>query len=168
MKAVDIYKAFAYTKRERVVLVVTVKPDSKLNIMPVSWNMKCSSNPPMFAVAIQKNQYTPQLIEQTGEFTVAVANQRLMDLVEFSGTTSGITTDKFGEFPFATTPAKYIRPPLVTGATINFECKLNSKSDAGDYSIYVGEVLAAYRNEAEDKTLLTMEKVNNKRNYYEL
>lgn len=168
MREVDIHKAFSVAKRERVVLVVTMKPDGKLNVMPVSWNMKCSSNPPMFAVAIQNGQYTPGLIDNTGEYTVAIANAGLTDLVEFSGTTSGEKIDKYNAFPFATTPARYIAPPLITDATINFECRLHQSVSVGDYTVYIGLILAAYQHDKQDKTLITMSKKNNKRMYHEI
>jgi flavin reductase (DIM6/NTAB) family NADH-FMN oxidoreductase RutF len=168
MKSISIHKAFSIAKRERVVFVITIKPDGKPNIMPVSWNMKCSSNPPMFAVAIKNNQYTPRLIETTGEFVIAIANKKLIDLVEFSGTTSGSLVDKFGKFPFGIIPAGHILPPLLAEATVNFECKLQTKAKAGDYTIYVGAILAAYQHETESKTLLTMKKENGKRIYHEL
>lgn len=168
MKPVTAYQAFSIAKRERVTLVVTRKPDGMLNIMSASWNMKCSSRPPLFAVAMEHNNYSRECIEHHGEFVVALANQQMVELVELAGSTSGRTVDKFKEVSIRTLPVQHVSLPLLADATINFECVLRSVYPAGDHSIYIGEIHASHLHDRQRKTLLTMEKVNNHRTYHEL
>jgi flavin reductase (DIM6/NTAB) family NADH-FMN oxidoreductase RutF len=41
-------------------------------------------------------------------------------------------------------PGRALRTPLIEDAFINFECRLMSVTEAGDHTIFVGQVLAAH------------------------
>lgn len=120
----------------------------------------------MFAVALWKKGYTHRLVQQTGEFVVAVPNKKIEKAVDIFGTTHGDRTDKFKLAKLKTLSAKYIKPPLLADATINLECRVEQEIDPGDHIIFIGKVLAAYANEKE-KVLLNMGKINGKRVFRE-
>lgn len=62
----------------------------------------------------------------------------------FCGTHSGRDVDKFAMTDLEPVPAKYVRPPL-KGAVVNFECKVVGTADAGDHTVFLGRILAAYK-----------------------
>lgn len=166
MKKVSIQKAFDKFKPESCVFVISVDKEGKPSGMIAGWNMRCSSNPPLFAISLSKSGYTHNLIIVSKEFAIAVPNKDLEDEVEFFGSTHGDKIDKFKESKIETQPAEFIKSPLIKNATINFECKLKKKVDSGDHIIFIGEILNSYINE-EKKVLLNVRKVNGKREFQE-
>jgi len=134
--------------------------------MIAGWNMKCSTKPPLFAVALWKKGYTHKLIRQSKEFVIAAPNKELQKAVEFFGTRHGDKIDKFKKTKVETTKAKYLKSPLIKSATVNLECKLKKEVDSGDHIIFIGRVLASYINRNK-KTLLNMKTIKKKRIFKE-
>ncbi len=159
-------EAFNRFKPESCVLVISVDASGRPSGMVAGWNMKCSWEPPLFAVALSKSGYTHRLIRESKEFVIAVPNKGLQPVVEFFGSTHGNEVDKFAATGVATTPARHIRSPLITDATINMECVLEQEVDSGDHLIFIGRVVAAYLNEGK-KVLLNMGRQNGKRIFEE-
>jgi flavin reductase (DIM6/NTAB) family NADH-FMN oxidoreductase RutF len=167
MKTVSIEKAFTQFKPENIVFVISYdKKNKRPSGMIAGWNMKCSSGPHMFAVALWKKGYTHKLIQQTKEFVIAIPNKKIEKAIGIFGMTHGDKVDKFKIAKLKTLPAKYIKPPLLADATINLECKVEQEIDTGDHIIFIGKVLAAYVDEKR-RVLLNMGKVNGKRVFRE-
>ncbi|MEM4718730.1 MAG: flavin reductase family protein, partial [Nitrososphaerota archaeon] len=129
------------------VLVVSVSRDGKPNVMTCAWNMPVSADPPMIAVALGSESYTSQLIKESGEFTVNIPDERLLRALWICGTKSGRSVDKFKLAGLTPRPAKRVKAPIVGECAAHLECKLSSKLEAGECTIFVGEVLEAYCEE---------------------
>jgi flavin reductase (DIM6/NTAB) family NADH-FMN oxidoreductase RutF len=167
MKEVSAEEAFDKFKPESCVFVVSVDRQGKPSGMAAGWNMKCSSEPPMFAVALWKGGYTHKLIQKSKEFVIAVPNKKLVKEIEYFGSHHGDKVDKFKESKIETAKAKYLKSPLIKNATINFECKLEKEVEAGDCVVFVGRILASYVNPGE-KVLFNIKKVGGKRVFEEM
>ncbi|MFH0987065.1 MAG: flavin reductase family protein [Candidatus Micrarchaeota archaeon] len=165
MKEVSAGEAFSKFKPESCVFVISADKTGKPSGMIAGWNMKCSSEPPMFAVSLQKRGYTHKLIQQSGEFVIAVPNKKLEKEVIFFGTKHGNEVDKFKESKIAPAKAKFVKLPLIKDATVNFECKLEKEIDSGDHIIFIGKILASYINDS--KILLNMGKTAGNRIFEE-
>jgi len=166
VKEIPISTAFSKFKPENVVFVISVDKNNKPSGMVAGWNMKCSFDPPLFAVSLQKVGHTHKLIRESKEFVIAVPNKELEKELLFFGTTSGKEVDKFKETGIKTEKAKYIKSPLIKDATINFECKLEREVDSGDHIIFIGRALASYINEGK-KVLLNVGTSEGKRVFKE-
>ncbi len=166
MEEVSIKETFDKFKPESCVFVISVDKNGKPNGMIAGWNMKCSSEPPLFAVALSKKGYTHKLIRQSREFVIAVPNKELEKEIEFFGSTHGDEVDKFKETKIEIEKAKFIKSPLIKQATINFECKLEKEVDSGDHIIFIGRILTTYVNK-DKKVLLNMKRVKGKRIFQE-
>lgn len=166
MKKTGVKEAFDKFKPESCVYVVSIDKNMKPSGMIAGWNMKCSSEPPLFAVSISKKSYTGKLISESGEFVIAVPNKELESSVELFGSARGAETDKFAESKTETVKAEFVRSPLIKNATINLECRLTKEVETGDHIIFIGEIMASYVN-SEKKVLMNMGKVNDKRVYEE-
>lgn len=166
MKEVSPKEAFDKFKPESCVFVISVDKKGKPSGMVAGWNMKCSYDPPLFAVSLQKKGYTHNLIRESKEFVIAVPNKELQKEVEFFGSTHGNEIDKFSETGLATEKAKYVMSPLIKKATVNFECRLVKEVEAGDHYLFIGKVLTSYINE-DKSVLLNMKKVNGKKVFEE-
>jgi flavin reductase (DIM6/NTAB) family NADH-FMN oxidoreductase RutF len=166
MQEVSSEEAFDKFKPESCVFVISIDEKGKPSGMIAGWNMKCSFEPPMFAVSLQKAGYTHKLIQQSKEFVIAVPNKDLQKELEFFGSTHGDQIDKFEETKIEIAKAKFVKSPLIENATINFECKLEKEVDSGDHIIFIGKVLASYINK-DKKILLNMKKVDGRRIFEE-
>ncbi len=162
MEEISTSTAFNKFKPENVVFVISVDKNGKPSGMVAGWSMKCSFDPPLFAISIQKAGNTHKLIRESKEFVIAVPNKELEKELLFFGTTHGNEVDKFKETGIKTEKAKHIKSPLIKDATINFECKLEEEVDSGDHIIFIGRILASYLNK-DKKVLLNMGSFEGKR-----
>jgi flavin reductase (DIM6/NTAB) family NADH-FMN oxidoreductase RutF len=137
------------------VFVLSVDANGKPSGMIASWVTQTSFHPPLISVAIGKTRNTYTLVKQSREFVIAIANKALEPAVKIFGTKSGRNVDKFAETKIQYTNSKYLKTPILTDATFNFECKVINEVETGDHVLFIGEVVAAWRNE-EKKVMLNM------------
>jgi len=157
MKEIAPVEAFRKFRPEPCVFVISVDKNGKPSGMVASWQIRCSYEPPLFAVALSKRGHTHTLIRQSKEFVIAVPNKKMEKALVLFGSTSGRDVDKFKETGIATSKAAAVRTPLLKEATINFECVLEKEVDAGDHIIFIGKVVASHVNAG--KVLLNMRRV---------
>lgn len=155
MREIRPGEGWARIRPEWVALVVTMDDrNGRPNIITLGWTMHASGDPPMAAIAVGKTRYSHELLTETGEFVLAYPNSRMGEAALFCGTHSGRDVDKFAETELEPVPAKYVRPPLIRGAVVNFECKVVGTADAGDHTVFLGRILAAYEEPGEKEILL--------------
>ena len=166
MEKVSVKESFDKFKPESVVFVISVDENNKPSGMIAGWNMKCSVEPPLFAVVISKKRNTYHLIHQSKEFVIAIPNKELENALLLFGSTHGNEIDKFAESKIETMKAEFVKSPLIKNATINFECELFKEVESGDHVIFIGKIVASYINK-DKKVLLNMKKINGKRIFAE-
>ena len=162
MEEVSAREAFDKFKPESCVFVISVDENGKPSGMIAGWNMKCSADPPFFAVSLSKKGNTHKLIRQSGEFVVAVPNKELEKDVVLFGSMHGNEVDKFAETGIETEKPKILKSPLIKKATVNFECTLEKEVDSGDHIIFIGKIVASHINRSK-KVLFNIKKVEGKR-----
>lgn len=167
MRKTTVSKAYEKFKPESCVMVLSVDKKEVANGMTCSWHMKCSEDPPLFAVALWKQGNTQKLIRESKEFVIAVGNKNIEKELAFFGATSGKEINKFSKTKIKTTKSKHIKTPLLTDATINFECRLYKIVDTGECYLFIGKILESYVNEKE-KILFDFKNNNGKRYFKEL
>ena len=166
MEKISIRESFEKFKPESCVFVISVDPQGKPGGMIAGWNMKCSMDPPLFAVSLSKKGYTHRLIRESREFVIAVPNRELEEALVLFGSTHGNEIDKFCETGVETEKAERVRSPLLSKATLNYECELYKEVDSGDHIIFIGRVVTSHINRGK-KVLLNMKKVDGKRVFEE-
>lgn len=148
-------KAIARKFPEQIVLVTSVDTMGKPNIITMGWSMFCSGSPPMVAISVGKTRYSHKLISQTKEFVYTFPGEDLEKEMLYCGTHSGRDVDKFKETGLTAMEAKFVKPPLIEECVANFECQVVGEYDAGDHTIFVGKIVAAWISEkASDKRRL--------------
>jgi len=145
-KKVEIQEAFQFRFPEQVVLVTTRNQEGRANAMAVGWVMPASLDPLMFALGIDDQAYTYQLIKETGEFVVAFPEEGMAKETLFVGTVHGHQRDKITESGLAIQPASVVKAPLIAQAVANFECTLVEITKPGDCPLIIGQVVAAHLN----------------------
>ncbi len=147
----DVPTAMRRHSIEPTVFVVSKGKDGRVNVMAAGWNVKCSYDPPMMAVAITKKGYTHKLIQETGQFVLAVPSPELHEQLEYVGSVSGADVDKLEKIDLRTQPADEIVVPLLADARLNLECELVSTVPAGDHYLFLGRIVAAHYNVDKDQ-----------------
>jgi len=154
MEEVSVAEAFSRFKPESCIFVIS--GGNKPNGMIAGWHMRCSMDPPLFAVSLKNNKNTHKLIRESKEFVVAVANKELEKELLFFGSRTGKDVDKFKETGIEIVKGKSVKSPLIKKATINYECVLVDEVEAGDHIIFIGKIVHSYLNKG--KILFNMRK----------
>ena len=149
MQEIETGQAFSKLKPELIVFIISVDEKEKPSGMIAARVMKCSRSSGLFAVTIGEKSYTHELIKQSQEFVVAMANKDLEPHIEVFGRMSGREVDKFAKTKIETLPARHIKSPLLKQASMNFECRVEKEVEVGECTMFIGKILAAHINEGK-------------------
>ncbi len=141
---------------EQVVIAIARDKNGKANPVTLGWTMIVSGTPPMMAIAVASTHYSIETIRHSKCFCLAFPSSDMADAALFFGSKSGRDIDKFAEFDCKTEPAKTIDSVLLSDAVANFECTLESETEAGDHIIFVGQIVASHINTEPKKRLYTV------------
>jgi len=130
-----------------VVLVAVKDENGKVNFMSCSWITPVSEDPPLIALAISHESYTREVILKKKEFTVNIPSMQLLEEVWIAGTTSGKKVDKVKETGVEVEDARNISAPIILKSIGYLECRLKDYVEAGECTLIIAEVVAAYAKE---------------------
>ncbi|KAF0144941.1 MAG: flavin reductase domain-containing protein FMN-binding protein [Nitrospirae bacterium] len=120
--------------------VVTTKSGDKINGLTVAWMTRASLEPPMVSVSVGKTRYSHGLIQESGVFAVNILKEGQVDVGKHFGFATGRKTNKLENIPYET---KITGSPILKNIAGYLDCKVVSSCDAGDHTIFVGEVVDA-------------------------
>jgi len=144
-------------------LLCSVDEKGRPNAMAIGWgNIGIVWGKPVFIVFVRPSRYTYSLIEKTGDFTVNIAEHNYKEIVNYFGSVSGRSVDKFKESGLNLMESKNVKSPIIKECFINFECRVIAKIDinpdfideiikkeaysSGNYHrVYFGEILKVYK-----------------------
>ena len=155
-KQVEYPEAIKTKYPEQVVIAIARDTNGRANPVTLGWTMIVSGKPPMMAIAVAKKHYSIETIRHSKCFTIVYPSSDMGDAALFFGSRSGRDTDKLAEFDCKTAPAKEIDSVLLADGVANFECTLNSETEAGDHIIFVGEIVCSHVNTEPKKRLYTV------------
>ncbi|MBW8041979.1 MAG: flavin reductase family protein [Planctomycetes bacterium] len=148
---------------EQLVIAIAKDKDGRPNPITLGWTMIVSGKPPMMAIAVASKHYSIETIRHSKCFTIVYPSSDMADAALFFGSRSGRNVDKFAEFDAQhgqvhcnTAPAKEIDSVLLADAVANFECTLESQTEAGDHIIFVGRIVCSHVNTESKKRLYTI------------
>jgi len=111
--------------------------------------MPASFQPFLVAISIGKTRFSHGLISNSKEFVYAVPSYAMRDAILFCGSHSGRDVhDKWSAAGLTPLPCRQVRAPGIQEAIANFECRVVRECDAGDHTIFLGEVVDVHENEA--------------------
>ncbi len=126
------------------VVLLTARYKDRINVMPAAWAVPLSKNPPLVGVAVHPARYTHRLIEHSREFALNVPGRGLAEAVVELGSVSGHkVADKFALVGLTLAEPEATTAPLIEDCLAWLECAVVDTLDAGDHTLFVGEVLAA-------------------------
>jgi flavin reductase (DIM6/NTAB) family NADH-FMN oxidoreductase RutF len=53
-------------------------------------------------------------------------------------------------------PSKIVKPPIIDGSTVAFECRVIKKVETGDHTLYIGKVVAVHGSPDRPKHLYSI------------
>lgn len=110
-----------------------------------SWVMQCSFDPPRVAVAIRKDSNSHQLMTEEHCFTVNLLSSKQTELARVLVKPHDRDEDKMQHVPHEIGSSG---APVIKGALAHLDCKLVETVDAGDHSLFIGEVIDSCQNAA--------------------
>ncbi len=113
---------------------VTTRLGEKCNANIVAWIMQTSRDPVLLTIALEKNDLTISIVEQTGRLVINLLAENQTSLIRRLGQVSGATRDKLraGETAFLTSGL-----PFLTGAIGYIECEVTAAADSGDHRLFI-------------------------------
>jgi flavin reductase (DIM6/NTAB) family NADH-FMN oxidoreductase RutF len=117
-----------------------VGADGEANGFTTCWVSQVSFEPQQVIVAVRKDQHTHDLIEDSGVFSLNFLDTEQENLaIKFTEPLQH--EDRLvGGSPYTTGETG---APLFEETFAHLECRVTSKMEAGDHTVYLGEVVAA-------------------------
>jgi len=154
MSTYSEYKGrFYYLLHPRLTIILaTLCPGGRINLMPASWNTPVSEDPPTVGVAVDKESYTRECLEYSSEATINIPSSEQANLVYSLGTISGREVDKVKVYNVGFVDSKMVKVPGIDGSLAIMEGKVIDKLEIGDVVFYVFHVVRAiYRDGVADE-----------------
>lgn len=133
------------------IYIVTVRTKEKINGMTAAWVSQVSFNPIMLMVSIAPARYTHSLIKESGYFAINTLSEDQKELARHFGFKSGRKFNKFEGLSYFDAPNG---SPVLNQALAFFECRLVDTFNAGDHTLFVGEVVAARLLKSDKRPLI--------------
>lgn len=143
LKELDLKNAYRVTPTG--LYLISTAYQGKRNVQFAFRALGLTDVPPLIAIGIQADNFSREVIQNSGEFVINVCSENQMHAVDKSRGLSGRTVeDKFVALGLETLPAKQVKAPLVAGCHANVECKLVNSMALEGLFLFVGQALASY------------------------
>ena len=123
--------------------VLTAKDDAKDNGCIINTVMQVTSNPLQVAIAVNKKNYTNEMIQKTRKFNLSILSEKAdFEIYKHFGYQSGREVDKFALF----TEAK--RSPngvlyITKGTNAYISAYVQQEVDLGTHSLFIAQLVAS-------------------------
>lgn len=133
------------------VYVTTCKSAEKANGLTLAWGAQVSLDPALVAIAVNKDWCSHDLLSKSDHFIVHVLAEDQTELGIHFGTTHGWDTDKFEGVDWE---PGIDGIPIIKGCKTVMECKKVKEVEAGDHTVFIGEVVSARVDENKKEQVL--------------
>ena len=137
--------------------VVGSRAGDRRNAMTLNWATQVSFEPKLFGVGVEKAAFTHELISDGGAFTVNTVDREDRAIVRKF--TKPVEVDEAAKTlnGFAYHDGPVTGAPVLDQAAAFIECAVRNAVDCGDHTFFVGEIVNAAFQKAEDTAVLRME-----------
>jgi flavin reductase (DIM6/NTAB) family NADH-FMN oxidoreductase RutF len=136
--------------------VVGSRDGDRRNAMTLNWATQVGSDPKLLGIGVEKEAFTHELIERGRVFALCIVSREDRAIVrKFTKPVDVDTaTMTLNGFPFrdGRTGA-----PILTQSVAFVECEVRQPVDCGSHTFFVGEVVDAGFDHAEETPVLRME-----------
>ncbi len=121
--------------------------------MSAEWTFQVSYRPMMLIVLVDRGDATHDNILETREFGANFLGDDQASLSSLAGAYTGKEVNKLSSDLFQTYSGKKIQTPMISGCFLNAECQLKQVIEAGDHTMFLGEVLDVQFDESKSPLL---------------
>jgi flavin reductase (DIM6/NTAB) family NADH-FMN oxidoreductase RutF len=136
--------------------VVGARAGERRNGMTLNWAMQISFEPKLLAISVEREAFTHELIEEGRVFSLSILDREDRAIVrKFTKPVEvDVEARTLNGFPYhdGRTGA-----PILDQAVAYLDCELRETVAAGGHTLFVGEVVDAGFQKAEDTPVLRME-----------
>ncbi len=125
-----------------------VGANGEANGFTTCWVSQVSLEPRQVIIAAQKGQHSHDLVESGGVFSLNFLDTSQEDLARKFTQTLAREDGSVGGSPY--TPGGMTGAPLFDEAFAYLECRVVGSMEAGDHTVYLGEVVAAHLERPAD------------------
>ena len=118
--------------------ITTATPDGRQNANIAMWLTQTAMGGKMLCVALDKTDYTLELVKESGILNVNLLAEEQTKLIAKLGRKSGRDSDKFQNLAYALDNRGCA---YLTEAVGFIQCKVTSYADGGDHELAICEVL---------------------------
>lgn len=129
-----------YFKISYGLYIVTTQSGDKMGGYIANTLFQVTATPPQFAISCNNDNYTADLIRQSGVFGFSVLSDKAsQSIISNFGYKSMRDIDKFAGVNYFSGKSGI---PIVTDSSVAwFECKVTQSYEAGTHTIFIGEVI---------------------------
>ena len=124
--------------------LVTCGTVERPNVLTVAWTGIVNTQPPMTYLSVRPVRNSHPVIVESGEFVINLVEEPLLGALDYCGTHSGRTVDKFAACALTALPACEVKAPLVAEASVSIECRICETLHLGSHDMFVADVLAVH------------------------
>ncbi len=119
--------------------VLTAKKGDKMNGCIINTLQQVTTSPNKVTIAVNKNNYTHDIIMETGEFNVSILSENVrFETFKHFGFQSGRNVDKFERFPAEISDNGL--PYITEGSNSFLSAKVISTLDLGTHTLFLADV----------------------------
>lgn len=144
-----------------IALVTTVSKDGQPNAGPFSFFNVLTHDPAIVAIGVEnyadmRFKDTARNVRETGEFTVHICDNALVDRMEICAIKFGPDVNEMEEAGLATVAGQMVRSPRILAAPAALECRRHTTLQVGPArEIILGEVVGVFvRSDAVNSSSL--------------
>ncbi len=124
-------------------LYVLTAKEEKDNGCIINTVMQVTSNPLQVAIAINKRNYTNEMIQKTRKFNISILSEKAdFSIYEHFGYKSGRDTDKFATF-YDTKRSPNGLLYITKGTNAYMSAYVQHEMDLGTHSLFIGQLVAS-------------------------
>jgi flavin reductase (DIM6/NTAB) family NADH-FMN oxidoreductase RutF len=120
------------------VFVISTVFEGRVNALTAAWVARASFVPALITISIGKTRFSHDMIRGSGVFAVNVLGHEDIETGKHFGLKTGRKTDKFEGMDYET---KVTGSPVLKDCIAWLDCRVVSFHEAGDHTIFIGEVL---------------------------
>ena len=134
------FKGTAMHRLSYGLFVVTAKDNDKLNGCITNTAIQVASDPDRIAVAVNKANYTHDMILKTGAFNISVISEGAdFSLFKHFGFQSGRDVDKFADYRDYRLSHNGL-PYIIKGTNAYFSITVRQTVDLGSHTLFIGTI----------------------------
>ena len=126
-------------------LCLSTRSERTNNVMPLTWYMPASQNPPILSFTLTRGCYTHELLRETSECVIGVPDLSLLHEIHYCGLRTGRDVEKTRLLSLSTSRAAKVSPLLLSSCLAHIEGMVWDIRDIGDrvnYFIHIVHLCA--------------------------